>query len=1002
MINASFYRMAACAIAAAAFPALALLLSGCSGGTAGDRANRGPFKVNQISTGLGQVFPYRIRQVDSQGNPTPTIVNIETIDTLKANVNANNGVLPVTALATTATLPNGSPGNQFLVFRFSHKLRIDSILSDQLANQTNSGLTTAVSLVTYNPTTESTSTIPGRGFVGGYTFYNESGELVLREAVRINSGGNVEIVDARADGFPLGFTGDIDLVEPSSFTFIPDTDNNLTTFETFPTGFLLRLVVTNAVLDSENKVLETEVTTATTVGPDPNPADVLGFSPGRTLQITPGNNDVNVDPTTTILVRFNKPVQPGDVGAFFTTTNLVPPSGGMTLSVTAAAQTFPVIYYADPLNYADLSNYRIRPAYTLPGQSTVDVRVNQTAIRDLNTRNLGNTVNTPFTTGDGPGIINAPVAPDVVYIGVGGSRPGVQAIDLNGLGQGTGDINNTRWPLNPNIGAPGVSPVLAPGRTNLDAGSAGVLTLVKDSNGSTLLLRSPQVGQIGDIHIGCPLDLVFNNENINRNATRANMMNPVSLTGTVGNSITVPPHPNPPRLLFPPPNPARSIFGEEPTVTSSQGPPGVVVTTNPPCNVSPTNLLKTGNPYANQSTQVGIYGHLVEAVFYGPQPPPASPPPPTPFCPLTSRQQVGHFLYVLDRDNRQVLVVNSNRFTVLDTIKLTDPFSMAMAPNLRVLAVTNFASSRVSFIDVNPLSDKFHQVIGETRVERGPTSIAWQPDGEDILVVSPGANAVTVVRALDFTVRRTIAGFLNNPIDVAVTPRYQTTGYASGIYFAYILNANGSVAIYESGPDGVNGYGFNDVVGIVPNTNFRRPRGIKLDYNSNNSAAFIAHVEEGAGGTAAQISRLELTASPIGQIPISPNSGGFILPPTFRQKEWTVTQRFGGLNATTPVKDLMSGTAIVDFAVDEMWNYGAAGDQVTPFNSAVPLSPMLHSEKSAMKIVGGGVVQPYQPKLMFVALGDSGKVDVFEINTGRKVRTIEVPGVSVVATYWRQ
>ena len=132
--------------------------------------------------------------------------------------------------------------------------------------------------------------------------------------------------------------------------------------------------------------------------------------------------------------------------------------------------------------------------------------------------------------------------------------------------------------------------------------------------------------------------------------------------------------------------------------------------------------------------EIGVYGTNFMGVFVGPQPPPASPPPPPPFCPFTSRQQVGHFLYVLDRDNRQVVIVNSNRFTVLDTIQLSDPVSMAVAPNMTRLAVSNFASSSVTFIDIDPQSATFHQVINAVSVGQGPSGIAWQPDNEDILV----------------------------------------------------------------------------------------------------------------------------------------------------------------------------------------------------------------------------------------------------------------------------
>lgn len=974
-----------------------LVMAGCVGGSKGDPDNRGDFKVASISTGSGAVYPYRIRVADSFGNPTSTVVNIESIDTLKQNVSGSNGVLPIATLPTSAVLPDGNPGNQFLHFTFTHKLDVDSILSNLLANQSNSGLTGALNVLAYDPATETSTTVVGRGFVNGYTYYNVGGSLQKIQAVEAD-GNTVRILDSRANGFP-SYPGAADLVGKKVFTFIPDTDNDLTTFEQFPSNRLLRLVVTNAVRNSENKILEQEVSTATTVGADTDPPQVLGFL--STPQISPGNNQVGIDPTTTILIRFNKPVQPGEVGAFFDPQQFTPPTGGVSLSVTAAAQTFPLIYHADPVSYGDLMNYIITPAYNMPGQSTVDVTVQTTTIHSLSGTLIGQSVTTRFTTGDGPGLINAPVAPEAIYIGITGAEPGVSVIDLNGFGQGTGDITNTRFPLNPNIGLTGVTPPLSPGTTNLDAGSAGTLTLVRDTNGNSRLLRDPIVSDVTDIHIGAPLDLIYNNENINANATRANQINELMGTAMPGNTITQPPVPNPPRLVFPPPNPNRAIFGEEPSVKSSYGPPGALVTAGPPgnCITSSLNLLVQGNPFSSQQGSLGLYGTTFMGVFVGPQPPPASPPPPPPFCPYTSRQQVGHFLYVLDRDNRQVLVINSNRFTVLDSIQLSDPVSMAMSPNMTRLAVSNFASGSISFIDIDPTSTNFNQIVAETRVELGPTAIAWQPDGEDVLVVSTDANALTIVSALDFTVRRTVAGFLNGPLDVVVTERYQANGNGSGLYYAYILNANGTIAVYESGPDGVNGIGFNDVIGTVANAAFPRASAMFYDMDAGQGGVFVGHVDDQGLG---QISRVWLTSSPVGQLPLNPSSGGFILPPTYRQKEWTVTQRIGGTSATTPVRDLLSGDSIVDLCTDDLRNFGGFPGQLTPFNASYQATPFIHSGKHVLKASGGNVVAAVLPRLLFVALSDVGKVDVFEISTGTRRATIDAPGVRVVSSYWRQ
>jgi hypothetical protein len=971
--------------------------AGCAGGSKGDPDNRGPFKLVSISTGTGAVFPYRIRTLDSFGNPTTNVVNIEDKETLAANVRGDNGVLPVATLSTVAELPDGTPGNHFLHFSFSHKLNVDSILSDLLSNQGNSGLTGALNILAYDPTTETSVTVRGRGFVNGFTYYNVGGVLQRVQAVEADGFG-VRILDPRAAGFP-NYNGAADLVDRKSFTFVADSDNDLTTLETFPANRLLRLVVTSAVRSSERRILSGEVGTATTVGPDTLPPQILGYQ--SQPQILPGNGQTGIDPQTTILVRFNKPVQPGTVGSFFNPQQLIPPSGGLTLQVTAAAQTFSVIYSADPVSFGDMMNYIVTPAYNLPGQSTVEVQIPRTTIRAFNNELVGQLVTTQFTTGIGPGITNAPVAPEAIYVGIGGAEPGVSVIDLNGFGQGTGDLSNTRYPLNPNIGQAGVIPPLGPGTTNLDAGSGGVLTLVKDTNLNTRLLRNPIVGEVTDIHVGAPLDLIFNNENINANATRANQINEILGIAMSGNVITQPPIPNPPRLRFPPPNPDRAIFGDEPTVKSAVGPPGALVTAGPPgnCAAAGLNRLVEGNPFASQASQVGLYGTFFMGVFVGPQPPPGSPPPPTPFCPFTSRQQIGHFLYVLDRDNRRVLVVNSNRFTVLDSIRLSDPVSMAMSPNMTRLAVTNFASASVSFIDINPNSQNFHKVVAETRVERGPTAISWQPDGEDVLVVSTDSNFLTIISAQDFTVRRTVSGFLSSPIAVIATERYQTHGNLSGLYFAYILNANGSVAIYESGPDGVNGIGFNDVIAAVTNASFPRARSMYYDPNAGFGGVYIGHVDDAGLG---QISRLELTSTPLGQLQLNPVAGGFILPPTFRQKEWTVTQRIGGFIQGAPLRDVLSGNSIIDLCTDDLINVGGLTGQITPFSASYAQTPYRHSGKHTVKLQGGAVVKSFNPRLLFIALSDVGKIDVFEISTGTRVATINVPGVRVVSGYWRQ
>ncbi len=973
---------------------LALVASSCGGGSAGDPNNRGPFKLLLASTGFGQIYPHQIRELDAFGVPTTKIIDVGNVDVLKKNLAPNNAVLPVATFGTKATLPGGANGNQFLMLRFSHELAVSSLLQSSAGN---SGMTGSVQVLAFDPVTETQAFVSGKAFVGGKTFF---GSTTLVEAVRADDKGNVSIVDARATGFPLGFTGDEDLVQPNTLVFVPDTDGDLTTFERFPNNRVIRILITSAVQDLRSKPVIEEVCTATGVGVDAIRPNVLGYT--ATPQISPGNGQLGVDPRTTIRISFSKPVQPRDVGAFFDSAVLTPPSRGVTLNVTLAATTAPVLYYADPLSASDLCSYTIRPAYFFPGFVPVTVNV-ATSINSLAALGLQQSVSTTFNTGKGPGLVNAPVAPEAIYVGRGGSSAGLSVIDLNGFGQGTGDIGDTypsRFLKNPNLGAPRVNPPELPGTTNADAGGEGVFTVTRDTNLSDRLLDESIVTGVDDIHIGQPLDKVFNNESLNENTTRANQLNPTTGTTTNawGNSISIAPVPNPPKLLFPPPNPAAAIFGQRPAVHSS-GPPFVPGTVQPrhppagPCLNSPLNRLVQGDPDSDDVGQIGIFGGIVTSVFVGPQPPPGTPVPPTPFCPYLSRQQIGHFLYVLDRGKDQVLVVNSNRMTVLETIQVSDPFSMALSPNLRRLAVTNFSGASVTFIDTDPASLTFNTVVGVTEVGNGPTACAWQPEGEDLLVLNSSDNSMTIIGGADLQFRKTVKGGLAQPIEVAVAPRQGTFGFQTGTYFAYILNRNGSVAIFESGPDGTNGIGFDDIIGVPASAHFRGARSIMPDGRALNSAVWIGHVDDNGLGT---ISHFELTTSFFGPIPVNLNSGGFVQSPTLRQREWTVNGRLGGSSATTSVKDRLSGNAPVDLAVDDIRNFGAAPDLVS-----TQVGNIVYADHSGKGIMKGGAPAS-NPRFLFVALGDRGRVDVLEIATGKVLRRIDMPGVRALSHYWRQ
>jgi hypothetical protein len=58
-----------------------------------------------------------------------------------------------------------------------------------------------------------------------------------------------------------------------------------------------------------------------------------------------------------------------------------------------------------------------------------------------------------------------------------------------------------------------------------------------------------------------------------------------------------------------------------------------------------------------------------------------------------------------------------------------------------------------------------------------------------------------VISAFTFNVRKTVQSHLNLPFDVVITQRQAGFGFLRNVYFAWILNRNGDLTIFESGPN---------------------------------------------------------------------------------------------------------------------------------------------------------------------------------------------------------
>jgi hypothetical protein len=622
-----------------------------------------------------------------------------------------------------------------------------------------------------------------------------------------------------------------------------------------------------------------------------------------------------------------------------------------------------------------------------------------------------------------------------IYVARGGSSPGVSVVDLNGWGLGTGnhvydptfttfEKGQTFAPLNDNVRLQGASlfPPLQPGDCTINGGSAGTFTLSKDSNLQDMLITAPLVLSTSDMMLGHALDSTFNNSGPSAGCQGGggnlcasdgikevdltvvgNTMQPSIITLQIGqnplqggeNPITLAPSPNPPPLRFPPLCTSPFIGGQEVSSIDNTVLQGLY------------NRLVPGDYLGDPAHGVPPSGKLTKeqnAWFVGPSLPG------TPLAGCTKfqlRQQIGHFLYIVDRLRGEVVIFNSNSMVVIDRIELPDPTSLAMSPNLDFLAVTSQTASIVSFIDIDPRSPTFHQVRQSTSVSAQPRGIAWDPGNEDILVCCEGANTVDIISASSLQVRKSVTASLDGPFEVAITPRQETHGYLRDVYFAYILNRNGRVALFESGPNGVNGWGYDDILGVAPQE-FARPKAIQPDHVDLRSAVWIAH--EGAidplsglaqpAGTGA-LSKLVIASASFGRLTLNPA----LTSPSFRDMAFDVVVSLG--------ESQLSGIP-VDLAFDDQRNIGASPNPTNGFSAgaSIPINgKSLIRNQSPVPAVNTNT-----PNYMFCAVpnpnGGEGVIDVFDLEAGTLrtdtdawvagIQSIPARQVAVVMDYWRQ
>ncbi len=1033
-------------------------VSACGGGGAAGGGGRSRLVIAEVSNGFGRLLPYQIPVRDALGNPTSRVIEVTRIEDLVNNVTPSNPILPPTVWPTAAVLPSNVAGNHFVYARFSQDLAVNSILSASVSSGADNNLAGSIQIVAYNPLDQSTSPIRGRAFVGGRSYGptldpDRPGDYLLETWVALNTAtGNIEpqSIDGFLPGlgFPGtqgGFAGDDVLVDPSVFVFVRDEDGDLATLETFPTGVQIQMRINEDVASQLGRKVEQVGLASSTVGPDTIPPEVLGSNipgPPSGALIIPADTEEDVDPETNIEIQFTEPLQ------ILTLAELddgTPPllSSAIKLQFGPSTGRVEVPYFVRPFSVYDLSRLELVPAYNFPGSGPelggltcgtfgdVALTVFGQQFQDLNGNPNSLAPRTSFKTREGTGIVNAPVVPDAIYLGRTGANPGLSVVDLYGFGQGTGNptydqLNpiqpgNSNFPNSPNVAVLGTSliPPLTPGTCTFNGGSEGPFTLTKDSSLNDLLARSPILESVEDMAIGHALDNTFNNAapfgcqagggNIcastglksavlsaggpNSLAPSTTSALPVKVVNGGENLVSFAPAPNPPPIVFPPLCLSPLINAQETTSATMAAlginnllVPGANTRGNPTLNRPPTNLLASAQ----------------NSFFDGPSPPQPSV---TTCVPYTSRQQIGHFLYVIDRVAAEIVVLNSNRFTVIDRIRTPDPTSFAMSPNLDLLAVTNESADQVSFIDTDPSSSTFHQVVKTVTVGVGPTGIAWEYGNEDIFVCNQADGSVTVISAFSLRPRKLLRNQISRPIDVALTPRQLGFGFLRGVYFGYILNQDGTVAFFESGPDGVNGWGFDDTVGSLP-FRFFQPKGMQPDNQRLNSAVWIVHENpldvngNPTGVTGGALSNVGIASGVRALLPLNQ---GAIVNPQIRNLG------FGVFASVREGPTGLSGIP-VDMAFDNMVNQSALTNFSTQFSAGQPLSI---NGRSSLRFVGFQYVPVSTPQFMFLAVPNPGVVDVLELSTGTVSRldtnvflpgtqSIPAPNVSVLADFFRQ
>lgn len=682
-------------------------------------------------------------------------------------------------------------------------------------------------------------------------------------------------------------------------------------------------------------------------------------------------------------------------------------------------------------------------------------------------------VSQSFSVTSGGRYVNAPVSPHALYYAMGPKGLGVVDLDGNGFTTNNPDfsrvalVTSVFWysPFgnsgkgNGNDYSYAAKAVQGSGVTSIGLGyntpmpgvnecSAGIDEVVRDSNGSAQLFPDPTDADVSgyivnDVEIGDFLDAIyFDSGNVwTHKSYHLSAINTAAIGNYVNNLISTPPTPNPPPMTLPigmrathvildefdlSDEGAFVIMGKE-VFTVDMVSEGIVA--------QPPSLLPPWNCHTG-------FIHLEPAELAGSPVDENYPPNPNAWVASTpnymnlgpvaesctsgvgwyygSRQQIGNFLFVADKANNAVRVLNSNNMELITSLSdgLSQPDSVTVTPDLARLYVSSGGNNTVMVYDVNPLSENFLYPVATVLVGAQPRGVCVQPDNEDVFVCNYGSSTISIINPKTNTVRKTLSSLLKKPWDCVMGPRQGGFGFLTGVFHGYISNYGGNnVLVYESGPDGIGGIGYDDILDPVPEQGaggepfspIYLPRGICWDPLFYEVAlltggCFVAH----SSGAHAMVSRIQFTAqqAPYGVIFLIPNAGSIGGTPGFGKRVFEITSQWGGPDSP------LSGTAATDVAFmdynrssweNETWgatfyvtNIGDLGQN--------PISTLPVNNKHPIRILPGPVYQPVvDPDRLFVSFQFTPVIDILNPISSKVVKTVTgLPaGAKILKTYFK-